>query len=207
MSFIEERLLECVSYGTAGGPTHNTRRVALRSGIVRRNQQWAYPHYRFSVLYRNLKPEHHAEVVAAFNACAAGVHSFRLKDWQDFEAVDEVLPVLGNGAAQEIQLIKTYQFGSQSAQRLIRKPVEDTVVVTANGVPLSESGSPTELSIDYTTGIVTVFAAVGAVLRWSGEFDVPVMFEDDALPFSGDQKGVDGLFLNGDVGLMEDVSV
>lgn len=206
MSFIEERLLDRVSYGTAGGPTHNTRKVALRSGIIRRNQQWAYPHYRFAVLYRNLNPSHHAEVVAAFNACAGGVHSFRLKDWQDFEADDELLPVTGTGESQEIQLIKTYQFGSQEAQRLIRKPVEGTVVVTANGTPLVQVGSPNELSVDYTTGIVTVVAPEDAILRWSGQFDVPVMFEDDALPFSGDQKGAEGLFLNGDVGLLEDIS-
>ena len=206
-TFIEERLLECVGYGTMGGPTHSTRKVTLNSGIKRRNQRWAYPHYRFHVLYKNLMPEHHAEVIAAFNACGGGVRSFRLKDWMDFQVEDQLLPVLGTGSPQQIQLIKSYTFGSQTASRLIRKPVEGTVVVTANGTPVSQESSPTELEVDHTTGIITITAPPASVLRWSGEFDVPVMFEDDELPFSGDDKGQNGLFLNGDVALEEDISV
>lgn len=76
-----------------------------------------------------------------------------------------------------------------------------TVTLTSNGAPLVPS------AIDYTTGMVTFTTTAGHVVRWSGEFDVPVMFEDDELSFSGDDKGAEGLFLTSDVSLMEDVSV
>lgn len=200
MAFIEERLLECVTYGTQGGPTWVTRKVPLRSGIIRRNPLRSRPLYRFNVVYRNLLPQHHMEVISAFNASFGGVHSFRLKDWADFEADNETLVVLGTGAPQSVQLTKIYEFGNQAVSRPIRKPVTGTVTMTHNAAPLAAS-------IDYTTGIATFTATNGSTLRWSGEFDVPVMFEDDEMSFSGDEKGADGLFLTSDVSLMEDVSV
>lgn len=195
--FIEERLLDCVTYGTQGGPTWLTRRVALNSGITRRNPRRARPLYEFSVIFRNLEPDGHREVINAFNACMGGVHSFRLKDWSDFEAADELFDDLGTGAPQTLQLIKTYIFGPQGIVRPIRKPVDGTVVVTANGSPIAST-------VDTTTGEVTFTAANGAVLRWSGEFDVPVMFADDKMAFSFDNRGAAGLFLTADVTLTED---
>lgn len=199
MAFIEQRLLECVTFGTSGGPTFVTRKVGLRSGVIRRNPLRSRPLYRFKVVYRNLLPEEHAEVIAAFNACFGGVYSFRLKDWADFEAFDELLPVLGTGSVQSVQLAKLYTFGPQTVARPIRKPVAGTVTMTDDGAPLAAT-------VDPTTGIATFTASSGGILRWSGEFDVPVMFEDDELSFSGDEKGTQGLFLTSDVSLMEDIA-
>lgn len=199
MAFIEQRLLECVSFGTSGGPTWRTRRIGLNNGVVRRNAMRSRPLYRYHVLYRNLDPEGHKEVYGAFNASMGGLHSFRLKDWHDFEAVDELF-ALGTGSEQQAQLIKTYTFGDQSVQRPIRKPVQGTIVLKHNGVEFS----PT--SVDYTTGIVTFTTTASHAVTWSGEFDVPVMFEEDELPFSGEDRGAGGLFLTGDVPLAEDTT-
>lgn len=197
--FIEERLLECVSYGTAGGPTWYTRRVGLNSGIIRRNPKRSRPTYRFAVIYRNLLPPDHRAVVNAFNACMGGVDSFRLKDWADFEATNEVMDELGDGTEQTQQLYKRYTFGPRTVARPIRKPVDGTVVVT-------ENGSPIAADVDYESGVVSYTAANGSVVRWSGEFDVPVMFSDDELSFSFADKNSDGFFLTADVQLEEDLS-
>lgn len=198
--FIEERLLECVAYGTQGGPTWLTRKIGIRSGVIRRNPLRSRPLYKFNVLYRNLQPEHHAEVIQAFNACRGGVDSFRVKDWADFEATNELLSTLGTGALQTLQLQKRYTFGAQSVARPIRKPVPGTVTMTADGSPLVAT-------IDYETGEATFTAGSGDILRWTGEFDVPVMFSDDELQFQWSDKGADGLFLTADVGLEEDIDV
>lgn len=197
MAMIEQRLLDRIGLGTANGPTFRTRRISVRSGIIYRNPVFAMPLYRYTILYRNLTQSQHEEVVAAFNACLAGVHSFRIKDYQDYSATDELLSTVATGSSQQIQLTKTYTFGGQSTERNIRKPVAGTVQMTANGSPIS-------VAVDTTTGIVTLTATAGAALRWSGEFDVPVMFEEDELPFSGDNKNVDGLILTGNVPLVED---
>lgn len=200
MAFIEQRLLDCVSYGTAGGPTWTTRKVGLRSGIVRRNPQRSRPLYRFTVLYRNLAADDHVSVIEAFNACFGGAHSFRLKDWADFQAVDQQLSELSTGAPQTLQLRKLYTFGTQTVARPIRKPVTGTVTMTRNGSPFV----PT--SIDYTTGLVTFTQTVGGVIRWSGEFDVPVMFDEDELSFSIENRSARGLVLTSDISLSEDIA-
>lgn len=199
MAMIEERLLDRIGLGSQNGPTFRTRRISVRSGIIYRNPVLALPLYRYQINYRNLALELHEEVVQAFNACMAGVHAFRIKDYQDYTATAEVLATLGTGAEQEIQLTKKYSFGGQSLYRKIRKPVDGTVQLTANGAPLSAV-------VDSTTGIATYTAALGATVRWWGEFDVPVMFEDDALPFNGDDKNEEGLILTGNVALLEDRS-
>jgi len=199
MAFIETRLLDCVAYGTQGGPTWATLRVPLRSGVVRRKARRSQPLYRFLLLYNNLQLVSHEDVIAAFNAARGGLHSFRLKDWSDFEATDEEFAT-GTGAGQVVQLTKTYTFGDQSLVRIIRKPVSGTVTLTADAAPLAAT-------VDYTTGIATFTTTAAAVVRWSGEFDVPVMFESDELMFAANNRGPAGLFLTADVGLIEDISV
>lgn len=200
MSFINYRLLDCVAYGTECGPTWSTRRVGLNSGITRRNPRRSRPLYVATILFRALREENHQSVIAAFNACMGGVHSFRFKDWSDYEAVDELLPVLGTGAAQQVQLVKTYSFGSGAVERKIRKPVSGSVTMTADGSPLAAT-------IDYATGIASFTASSSDVLRWSGQFDVPMMFRDDALPLQAVSFNNDGLLLTADVTLEEDLSV
>lgn len=175
-----------------------TRKVGLRSGIVRRNPLRSRPLYSYTIVYRNLQPTDHQLVIDAFNACYGGVFAFRLKDWSDFEADDEEIAV-GTGSPQTVQLAKLYTFGTQTISRPIRKPVTGTVVVTANSVPIAAT-------IDYTTGEATFTATAGHIVRWSGEFDVPVYFEDDKLIFSFDDKSAQGLFLTSDVTLTEDIS-
>lgn len=197
MAFIETRLLDCVSYGTQGGPTWSTRKVGLRSGIVRRNAQRSRPLYRFVVLYQHLKPVDHQAVINAFNACRGGVFAFRLKDWSDYQATDQLVAV-GTGAPQIIQLAKLYEFGAQNLSRPIRKPV--SAVLTDDGGPLASS-------VDLTTGMATFTASVGGIVRWSGEFDVPVTFEQDELLFDAVNRSNAGLLLTADVGLEEDISV
>lgn len=199
MSFVEQRLLDCVAYGTQGGPTWLTRKVGLKNGIVKRNPQRTRPLYQFSVIYSKLQDEDHAEVIAAFNACMGGAFGFRIKDWSDFTAVDELLDTLGTGAEQTLQLAKLYTFGTRTIARPIRKPVAGTVTLTADGAPLAAT-------IDYTTGEATFTAGSGDIIRWSGEFDVPVCFQDDELSFGFEDRNADGFFLTADVGMEEDLS-
>lgn len=197
-SFVEQRLLDCVAYGTAGGPTWFTRKVALNNGVTRRNPRRARPLHKYAVVYRNLLREHHEEVLNAFNACMGGAFGFRLKDWADYQAEDMLIGI-GSGAPQTIQLVKLYTFGTRTISREIRKPVEDTVELTADGSPIAST-------VDPETGMVTFTAGSGDQVRWSGEFDVPVFFQDDELQFSIDDKNpADGFFLTADVGLEEDL--
>lgn len=195
MSFIEQRLLDCVAYGTQGGPTWRVRRIPLKSGIIRRNASSSRPMYRFMVLYQNLRPEDHQAVINAFNASIAGVYGFRLKDWSDYTATSELVG-LGTGSPQTVQLAKLYTFGNRNISRPIRKLVSASL--TANDAPLAAT-------INLNTGMATFTATVGHTVRWSGQFDVPVMFERDDLLFSAVNRTANGLALTADIDLIEDL--
>ena len=197
MAFIETRLLDRVAYGTQGGPPWSTLRIPLRSGIVRRKALRSRPCYRFLILYQNLKPVHHQEVIDAFNATQGGLHSFRVKDWSDYQGVDQFLGTAAGGE-ETMSLRKLYEFGNANVLRPIRKPVANTVTLTADGSPLA-------CTVDTTTGEVTFEATDGDAIRASFEFDVPVMFESDELLFAANNRGAAGLFLTADIGLVEDL--
>lgn len=194
MTFNESRLLDCVAYGSEFGHEYNTRINELRSGVERRNAEWDRALGRYAVRYQNLKEGDSEQVVAAHHACKGALIGFRLKDWSDYQAEEQVIG-FGTGAMESYQLQKTYTFGTLSTVRDIYKPVQGQVQVF-------ENGSPIAAAVDYTTGIVQVTATNGAELTWTGEFDTPVRFSDDRLSFSIDNRS-GGFILNSDVELQE----
>lgn len=195
--FIDERLLEDIGYGTQVIPTNAVLRKNLRSGVIRRRGLRRNIR-EYVVIYKLLRPEDHRSVVNAFMVCDGG-ESFRLRDQSDYRVDNQILTV-GTGAEQTIQLFKRYDFGSKSVERPIRKPSPGSVVITA-------PTAPTGVSVDYTTGMATFTAEESEVVRFSCEFDVPVMFADDQLPLDTmTSDGDGGLLLAGDVSLIEDIA-
>jgi uncharacterized protein (TIGR02217 family) len=199
MAFYEERLLDCIAYGLIGGPTFNTRKVAMRNGRVLRNAQRSRPLYRYAARYQNIDESNHEAVVAAFIVCQGACHGFRWWDRTDYQATAEVIGV-ATGASQTLQLVKTYSFSTGDVVRNIRKPRTGTVTMLANGVSFAPS------SIDYTTGMVTFTRPVGQTIAWTGEFDVPVTFESDEFPASVDNRVNGGYRLNADFAIVEDLT-
>ena len=196
-SFIDVRLLDTIGYGTQVVPTNAILRKQLRSGVVRRRALRRNIR-EYAIICKLLDPEDNRSVVNAFMACQDG-ESFRLRDQTDYRVTNQVLAV-GTGAEQIVQLFKRYDFGNKSVERPIRKPSPGTVVITAQTAP---SG----VTVDYTTGIATFTATDGEVVRFSCEFDVPVMFADDQLPMETViSDGVGGILLAGDVTLIEDIT-
>lgn len=195
MAFFEERLLDCIAYGATGGPTFNTRKVAMRNGRVLRNANWSRPMYRFTAAYQNIAQADHDAVVAAFITTQGAAHGFRWWDRADYTATREELGVIP--VSQTMQLTKTYGFGSGALVRDIVKPRAENFQLFVNGVAVSSS-------LDTTTGIVTISQPPGGVASWSGEFDVPVTFESDELFFSIDDRNGNGYVLNADFSLIED---
>ena len=195
MAFIETQLLSKVAYGFVGGASFSTTRVELFSGIVARNAERSLPLYRYSAPYDRIKPADHEVVVAAFNACLGGLHSFRFKDWADYSETAGVLGTAAGGAGETIQLVKVYTFGSTTLSRTIKKPVTGTVQLYEDAVALASS-------VDTTTGICTFTSSAGKVITADFEFDTPVMFSDDDLQFSFANWEAHST----DVNLMEDLS-
>ena len=193
--FNETRLLDCVAYGSQFGQEFKTRIVTLKSGFERRNIEWTMPMGRYSVLFQALEPADHALVRGAHMASMGSAIPFRFKDWTDYQADNELIGV-ASGSPETMQLVKNYTFGALSLQRVIAKPVEDTVTLYADGVEIG-------VAVDTATGIVSFIADIGAEITWSGEFDVPVRFENDRLDFDPAGRATGGLMLTGDVDIIE----
>lgn len=191
--FNETRLLDCVAYGSQFGHEFNTGIVRLRNGAERRNARWSMPLGRGAVIYTALRPEDHIKVRAAHMASLGSAIPFRFKDWTDYQAEQEPIGE-GTGSAETYQLVKRYTFGPVTLERIIHKPV--FAAVYADGEPIAAT-------VDLTTGEVTTLAPVGAVLTWSGEFDLPVRFESDRLDTEPVARQGSGFMLTCDVDLVE----
>lgn len=193
--FIEERLLDCASYGTQYGSAFNTAVVTLNSGHERRNAQWEYPQGKFNIVFNSLKQADQQKVQQAFYVCRGRWAGFRLKNFSDYLAENQPLG-LATGQQQTLQLMVSYQFGNATFERPIKKPVAGTVKLFANGVEIAAQ-------LDHTTGLISFIATDGAVLTWSGEYDIPVRFDNDDIQWSVDNRSPDSLILGTDISLTE----
>lgn len=188
--FIDALLLDCVAYGFAGGPEWLTTVVPIKGGHENRNAERTRPKHGYSAPYQNIDEEKRHLVVSAFNACMGRANYFRFFDRLDYRLDDQIIGTADGETNQQIQLIKTYTFGAVTAERIITKPVDSTVnygrgertLGPAPAAALTADGSPfSAWTIDYSTGIVTLTAGAGQVIRASLWFDVPVRFDHDKL--------------------------
>lgn len=172
--YINEPLLDRYAYGFVSISTFATTRYRLVSGRSKRNAERSMPLMRYKTPYKNIKPEYATTLIAAYNTCLGPTHSFPFKDWNDYTLDDEVLGTALGGADETMQLVKQYPFGSSNElARVITKPMA--------GITLTEDDVSLAHTIDLLTGIVTFTSTVGKVIKATGEFYVPVHFDDDEL--------------------------
>ena len=162
-----------IARGATGGPSFSTSVVTLASGAEERNILWANSRGKWNISTGIRTREQMLEVIAFFHVVKGRAYSFRLKDWNDYNAADQPMVEI---TSTVWQLVKRYDIGGFQHIRTITKPVVGTVIVMVGGSPVAPSG------IDYQTGQVTLAAAPGSNPTASFEFDVPVRFDTDHLP-------------------------
>lgn len=194
---IDYELTICPSYGWQGGPEFDTRIVALRGGQERRNQTSARVRHHYTLPLLNITDaDYLAELKSVFLAMRGRLRGFLVKDRSDYLVQNEVFAT-GDGETTTFQLRRVVAAGPATYERLITRP--RGAVVTVDGV----LAAPT---VDPDTGAVVFAAApdMGTVLRWSGEFRVPVRFDSDTLPMTIDNRFAQGGYaMNGSVDLLE----
>ena len=180
MAFFEYRFPDRIAKGGRGGPRWKTSRAVTKSGTRQVNKEWTSPLHEYDVAQAIKTLADFEEVRAFFYVVFGAYDGFRYKDWTDYTAtVANGVGTLVSGSVY--QLYKNYTVGSRTFARKITKPVSGTVTFyrTRSAVTTNITSSST---IDTTTGRVTVTGHVGGdTYTWSGEFDVPVEFMDDAL--------------------------
>lgn len=173
---IDARLDEAVAYGFVGGAEWDTLEVPLDNGGVQRNANWRYPRHRYTADYKSLREDRRDAIIAAIMVCQGKAHSFRFKDYNDFELV--AAPQAPNiGTSEPLQLFKTYTFGGQTLTRRITAPLPGTVI-KRDGVAVAGTW-------DYLTGKFTPSAPWAAGVHTAdGEFDIWCNFANDYNPFT-----------------------
>lgn len=192
MSFIESpRFPISVSWGSTAAPMYSTTVTVLRSGHEVRNSLWSYPLSRYNVAAGVRSERELYDLIEFFHAVKGRFHGFRFKDRWDYKSVFFRDPIssldqtigTGDGSTATFQLKKIYAKGTLQQTRLIRKPVQGTVMVAVGGVQKTEG---VHYTVDYTTGIITFTAgnipASGQSVTAGFEFDVPCRFDTDELP-------------------------
>ena len=188
MAFHDVRFPEEISYGSKGGPKFMTSIVTLASGKERRNIDWTQTRAEYDVAHGIKDRDQMEELRAFFYARWGRAHSFRFKDWGDFELINQPQGV-GDGTTAIFQMRKQYASGPSTYIRDITKPVPGTLQgLYVNGVQRLET---THWTCNYSTGEITFnpgfIPAAGQVIELlSGEFDVHCRFDVDHLDSTHD---------------------
>lgn len=190
--FHEVRFPLRIALETSGGPQRRTDIVDLSNGRESRNARWRASRRRYDAGSGIRALADLYAVLAFFEARRGQLYGFRFRDPIDFRSCGpdaDVTPVdqqvgTGDGANRIFQLVKRYGDTGGAVERTIAKPVEGSVVVAVDGVPLAAD----DFSVDATTGLVTVADAAtpqtGAAVTAGYAFDVPVRFDVDRMELS-----------------------
>jgi uncharacterized protein (TIGR02217 family) len=189
MSFYESpRFPDNIAFSAVGGPKFSTNVIVLVSGYEARNANWTNTRYEYDLA---IPPRSQTEVEtinAFFRTVQGRAYGFRFKDYADHTATSQPATSVGNSPNLDFQMYKRYTSGAQTNDRKISKPVDGTVFVYVSNV-LQTTG----FTVDYETGVISFSSAPAGAVTWSGDFDVPVRFDIDALRWRVIDRVSDGL--------------
>jgi uncharacterized protein (TIGR02217 family) len=183
MAFHDVRLPEEIERGAQGGPEFKTTVFTLSSGYEKRNIDWERTRGSWDISYGLDRKANMEAVLAFFYARQGKAHSFRFKDWTDFEIGNASTGVpqsigTGDGTKKKFQIVRKYASGGYTFSRYVTRPVAGTIRVFLDAVEQSSG-----YSVDTETGVVTFISAPAedVVVGVICEFDVPVRFDIDKL--------------------------
>ena len=187
MTFHDVRLPEDIERGAQGGPRFKTTILTLSSGFEKRNVDWENTRGFWDVGYGIDLKTNFTLAMDFFYARQGRAHSFRFKDWSDFELARQTMFATDTATAT-FQMFKRYTSGGINFDRDITKPVSGAVLAWVNAIAqtvvFDVAPAAGEVSIATLTGIVTLgsthAATSGLAVEIQTEFDVPVRFDTDA---------------------------
>lgn len=182
MTFHDVQLPSDVEKGSGGGPEFNTIVLPLATGFEKRNIQWSQARAKYNIGYGIQTKANFTLVLDFFYARFGRAHSFRFKDWGDFEMARQVIGAT-DGSTATFQVFKRYTSGALDYDRTIEKIVLDSESVWVNNVSITEGGGAGEYALNDLTGVLTLGATLaaqsGTDVEVLCEFDVPVRFDVD----------------------------
>jgi uncharacterized protein (TIGR02217 family) len=160
-TFIESpRFPDEMAYWASGGADYNTTVIQLNSGFEQRNQNWNQSRATYDItsgLQTQTSQYAISDTIAFFRSMKGRAFGFRFKDFQDYK-ITVLNGTLDSGIGTGFptyQLYKTYTTGTMYDKKSIKKPVVGTIKVYRNATLIPIGILPSNISIDYTNGIVT----------------------------------------------------
>jgi uncharacterized protein (TIGR02217 family) len=182
MQFHEVRFPTTISRASQGGPERRTDVVTLGSGFEERNSRWADSRRSYNAGYGVTSIDELHSVIAFFEERRGRLTAFRWRDHADWKscapslaptALDQVIGS-GTGTSPRFQLTKTYGSTFAPWNRIIAKPVVNTVLIAVAGI----TQPSTTFAVDTTLGLITFLPGhiptAGQVVTAGFEFDVPL---------------------------------
>lgn len=174
MAFLDQQLPRQVELGAVRRDVEDIDIVTTDGGWEVRNARASQSLREFDVSFPTSRRNAAVflAVVALYKAARGLLHSFRFRDWADYQLTAEPIGT-GDGATTAFQITQSWTVDGETVSRDITRPVS-AMQVYKNGV-LQGSG----YAIDYDTGVLTfsVAPAIGVVVSVTGEFDIPVRFD------------------------------
>ncbi len=174
MTFHDVKLPDDVERGAVGGPRFKTTALQLSSGHEKRNINWEVARGEWNIGYGIQDKVGFTAVLDFYYARFGPAHTFRFKDWSDFEMARQSIGTT-DGSTATFQIFKRYSSGAFNYDRDLVKPVSGTVLVWVNDVSITEGAGVSEFAVDLLTGIVTL----GSTLAAQSSTDVEVQCEFD----------------------------
>lgn len=202
MAFHDTRLNVKVELGALYGPRGSTTVWEAASGYEKRNRNWADMKCEGDVGYGLLTEWVEddfpiiEEIVSFFRARDGRAHTFRFKDWSDYQIGDQDDPLAtrqaigeGDDSATAFQVFKRYTSGSTTKDRDVHLLVSGTLFVYVGGTLQTEG---VDYTANYLTGVVTFTSAptYPEEVAVTVEFDNHVRFDTDHLQISMDHARV-----------------
>ncbi len=130
-------------------------------------------------------PDDYRTLLKFFRSMGGKFHSWRFKDWSDFECALAEGVLIGL-TARTFQLAKLYYTAVGFEEvRYIQAPIAAGMVLKDGATTLALT---TDYDIDDALGIITTTAdRDAATLTWSGEFDNACRFDTDSMRGSFDK--------------------
>lgn len=188
-SFHDVRFPVNLALGSTGGPVRRTEIISLGSGREQRNTRWVNSRRRYNAGYGIKTLTDLQTVIEFFEERRGRLFGFRFRDPLDWKSSGADAPIgasdqeigTGDGTTAGFQLIKTYGEGTAGYKKKIVKPVEDTVQVAINQVPISSEN----FTVSTQTGVVMFDSGAvpeqDQIITAGFEFDIPVRFDADEI--------------------------
>lgn len=175
-SFSEQVLDLGFDYGASGGPAWSVTSTVSGGGFEKVNLNWSQPLGQYQIGDKSgedcLLQGQYDYLYGFWMARRGPTQGFRYKDWGDFELIDELIGV-GDGTTTQFQITKTYG----DFVRIIKK-------IVSTGFQVRVGSSIPSYTLGANSGLITFATAPasGREIRVSGEFHVPVRFNESEWP-------------------------